>query len=90
MKNTKPKPIKLKPIIKGHIKTFLSQFRPGDQLRSDRIVRYCRANMGKQMYPDTVLRYAREMRQDGMINFTCTHKQARIYLILKLGEPHSL
>ena len=89
MKNTKPRPIKQKPIIKGHIKTFLSMFRPGDQLRSEDIVKYCKRNMGKQLYPDTILRYCRELRQDGLINFTCTNKQDRIYMILENGAAHS-
>jgi len=89
MKNRKPPPVKLKPIIKGHIRTFLDMFKPGDQLRSEDIVSYCRRMTGKKMYPDTPLRYLREMRQGGEVNYSCTHKHDRIFKILAPGEPHS-
>jgi hypothetical protein len=89
MKNRKPPPVKLKPIIKANIKLFLGMFRPGDMLRSEDIVSYCRRMTGKKMYPDTVLRYCRELRQDGVINYSCTSKMDRVFKILAPGEPHS-
>jgi len=87
--NNKPAPVKMKSIIKGHIATFLDMFRPGDQIRSEDIVKYCKRMMGKQLYPDTVIRYAREMRHSGLINYTCTNKRDRIFKIIELGEKHS-
>lgn len=86
----KPKSIKLKPIIKGHIATFFSMFNYGDQFRTEDVVKYCRRMTGKQMYPDSVIRYMREMRDDWDINYTCICKQDRIIKVLELGEPHSL
>lgn len=86
----KPKPTKQKPIIKAQIKQFLSQFRPGDNLRTDDVVKAVRRGTGRQFYPDTCLRYMRELRQDGEINFTCVFKQDRIIQIIAPGEPHSL
>lgn len=86
----KPKALPQKIKIKVAIETFLSMFHPGDQLRSEDIIKYCKKYIGKYIYGDTVLRYAREMREEGTINFTCVCKYQRIFKILKPGEAHSL
>jgi ribosomal protein L24E len=86
----KPKPLKQRKIIKQHIRAFLDQFRPGDQLRTEDVYKYVRRMTGKQHYPGTTIRYMREMRQDGEINYTCTIKKERIIKILRPEEPHSL
>lgn len=35
------------------------------------------------IYPDTILRYMRELKSDGKINYQCKDKKKREYLILK-------
>ena len=32
------------------------------------------------LYPDTVLRYMRELKSDGKINYICKNRKSRIYL----------
>ncbi len=86
----KPKPIKLKPIIKSHIITLFKMFNVGDQLRTDDVVKYCKRMIGKQFYPDSGIRYMRELRQDGVINYTSVSKSERIIKVIRIGEPHSL
>ena len=61
MKKLKPLPQKTR--IKGQIKELFDMLRPGDQLRTDDVVRYVKRNLGKQFYPDSGIRYMREMRQ---------------------------
>lgn len=82
------KPIKTQ--IRGHVKTLFDMLRPGDQLRTDDVVKYCRRMTGKQFYPDTAIRYMRQMRKREEINYTCISKHERIIKVLKIGEPHSL
>ncbi len=86
----KPKPIKLKPIIKKHIITFMDMFRIGDKLRTDDVVKYCRRHIGKQVYPDTVIRYMRELRENEVINYTSISKGERIIEKIAYDQPHSL
>ena len=86
----KPKPIPQKKQIKAAVMTFLGMFRPGDQLRSEDIIKYVHKYVGRYIYGDTILRYAREMREKGLINYSCTNKQQRIIKIIAPGEIHSL
>jgi hypothetical protein len=87
----KPKAIKQRPIIKAQIVIFFDQFRPGDVLRSEEICRYVKVHMSKKyLYEGTILRYLRELREDGIVNYTCTNKQLRYFKILRPEEPHSL
>lgn len=90
MKNKKPAPIKMKPIIVGHIITFFEMFNPGDMLRTDDAVKYCKRMMGKQFYPDSGIRYMRELREKGVINYTSISKSERIIKVIAPGESHSL
>jgi len=32
------------------------------------------------LYPDTVLRYMRELKQQGKINYVCENRKSRVYL----------
>ena len=86
----KPKPVKLKPQIKQHIKTLFAMLNPGDQLRTEDVYKYVKRMMGKQLYPDTAIRYMRELRQDGEINYTVLSKRDRRIEVLEMGEAHSL
>ena len=76
--------------IKIQIKNLFSMLYPGDQLKTDDVVKYVRRNVKKQFYPDTIIRYLREMRQDGELNYTVLNKQARQIEVLAMGKPHSL
>ena len=86
----KPKPVKQKPIIQTHIVAFFNMFHVGDMLRTEDVYKYVKRMLGHQMYPDTVLRYMRELRKDEVINYTIVSKSERIIKIIPLGEPHSL
>ena len=88
--NKKPEPVKQKPIIKQHIKTFFEMFNTGDQMRTDDVVKYVRRMTGRQFYPDTILRYARELREDHVINYTAVVKMDRIIRVINPGDSHSL
>ena len=84
------KPLPIKRQIKQHIKTLFGQLRPGDILRTDDVVKYCKRRIGKQFYPDSGIRYMRELRKSGEINYTSLSKRSRQIEVLELGEPHSL
>ena len=86
----KPKPIPQKRKIKVAVQTFIGMFKEGDQLRTEDCIKYCHKYVGRYIYGDTVLRYMRELREKDIINYTCTHKQARIIKIIPIGAPHSL
>jgi len=84
----KPKPDK--PVIKQHIQTFFGMFRVGEKFRSEDVVKYVKRTTGKQFFPDTILRYARELRKDGKINYSYLCKMRREIEVLDAGEPHSV
>jgi len=84
------KPLPIKHQIKQHIKTLFNMLKPGDQLSTTDVVRYCKRMTGKQMYPDSAIKYMRDMRQDEEINYTCSNKCKRSISVLEIGEPHSL
>ena len=69
--------------IKKAIQSFWIPFSPGDQFRSEEILKSVQHQLGIQyIYPDTVLRYARELREEGKINYECIHKRERIIKVL--------
>lgn len=86
----KPKPVNQKTKIKAAIATFIGMLRPGDQIRSEDVIKYVHKYIGRYIYGDTILRYMREMREDEKLNYTCVYKEDRIFRILEIGEPHSL
>ena len=84
------KPLPVKSQIKHYIQTLFDMLQPGDQLRTEDVYKFCKRMTGKQFYPDSAIRYLREMRQDEELNYTCVNKQERIIQVLAIGEPHSL
>jgi len=84
------KPLPIKSQIKQYIKTLFDMLQPGDQLRTEDVYKFCKRMTGKMFYPDSCIRYLREMRQDEELNYTCVNKQERIIQVLAMGEPHSL
>jgi len=80
---TKPKSLPLKPQIKQQIKAFFSTMRKGDTFKTEAVIKYCKRHLGiKAMYPDTALRYLRELRQDGEINYEIKCRQSRVVEVL--------
>lgn len=86
----KPQPIKLKSQIKQHIKTLFAMLNPGDQLRTEDVYKYVKRMIGKQLYADTAIRYMRELRQNGEINYTILSKRDRRIEVIEMGAAHSL
>ena len=67
-----------KPVIKHHIRTFFEMQHKGDRFRTEDIIKYCKRHMGiTAIYGDTILRYTRELRQDGVIDYIIDCKQSR-------------
>ena len=79
-----------KQIIMNHIIRYFEQFRPGDKLRTDDVVKRVRTYHTRLTYPDTVLRYCRELRQLGKIHYTCINKHDRTIKIINSWMEHSL
>jgi len=84
------KELPMKHKIKAALLTFLEPFRANDQLMTDDCIKYCKRYVTKYIREETILRYLRELRQDGKINYDCRVKEERIIKILPLGEPHSI
>ena len=73
------------------ILAFFEMFRPGDKVKSEDIVKFCKRRLQiKYIYSDTVLKYARNLRKEGRVNYTVTCKATRDIEILEPGEPHSI
>ena len=71
-----------KQIIMRHIVRFMDRFRPGDTLRTEDIIKHVHRYHRRYIYGDTILRYARELREQGLINYECTNKQNRAIRII--------
>ena len=84
----KPLPIKHK--IKAAIVTFLKMFKVGDVLMTDDVINYCHRHVTKYIRDESILRYLRELRQDGEINYNCKQKESRYIEIIEPGQAHSL
>jgi hypothetical protein len=79
----KPKSLPLKPVIKQHIKSFFSLYRKGDTFKTESIIKYCKGHMGiKAIYGDTILRYARELREEGAIDYVIKCRQSRVVEVI--------
>jgi hypothetical protein len=78
------KPHSKKRLIMAAIIRWWSVFKEGDTFRSEDIIKGVKREMGlKYIYPDTILRYCRLLRDQGKINYICTHKADRIIKVLK-------
>lgn len=79
----KPKSLPLKPQIKQHIKTFFNLCRKRDTFKSEAIIKYCKRHMGiTAIFGDTILRYTRELREDGEINYEIKCRQSRVVKVI--------
>jgi len=73
-----------KKLIIGSIVRFFAKFKDGDVMRTEDIIKFVKRDLGiTAIYGDTVLRYARQLRQEGRINYTCLCKSKRTIKIIK-------
>jgi hypothetical protein len=84
------KELPMKHKIKAAILNYLKPFRPGDVLKTDDVIFQCKRYVTRYIREESILRYLRELRQDGKINYTCPVKEDRNIRIIPLGAPHSI
>ena len=84
------KELPMKHKIKVAILNYLKPFRVGDKLQTDDVIFQCKRYVTKYIREETILRYLRELRQDGKINYNCPVKERRDIVIIPLGEKHSI
>ena len=66
-----------------HIKKYLGVFKRGEPFFGIVLAEYVREKIGKrEMYPDTVFRYMRELRCSGDINYKVENKRESKYVKL--------
>lgn len=51
--------------------------------RSEKLISLVEQNTSFMVYPDTILRYMRHLKQEGKINYQCTNRKERHYIKLK-------
>ena len=80
----KPRALPQKRQIKQHIKTMFAQYRNGETFKTEAIIKYCKRRMGiKVIFGDTILRYVRELRSEGVIDYEIKCRQSRIVRVIK-------
>jgi len=68
---------------KQQIKTWILkfwEFLPDRFFSEDLVKRIWWENQSKYLYPDTILRYMRELKSEGKINYRVQCRKSRIYL----------
>jgi hypothetical protein len=69
--------------IEVAIVQFMDMLQPGDQIRSEEIVKAVKRSLGiKYLYEDTPLRYLRNLRKQGRVNYRCLSKSKRIFEVI--------
>ena len=76
------KSLPIKPKVDAALLTFLSQFKPGDSLRTEDCIKYVKRHVTHYIYGDTVLRYMRQLKEDGKINYEIWDRKSRIMTII--------
>ena len=67
----------------SHIKNYLSVFEKNETFYGLILARYVREKIGrKDMFPDTVLRYMRDLRSKGELNYEVVNKKESEYIKL--------
>lgn len=51
--------------------------------RSEKLISLVERDISFMVYPDTILRYMRHLKQEGKINYQCTNRKERHYIKLK-------
>jgi len=67
----------------GYIQRYLGAIKKDEVFYGIVLADYVKERLGrKDMYPDTVLRYLRTLRQDGTVNFSVENKKESKYVKL--------
>lgn len=77
----KTKELTTKDIIKAKIVTFLKYKK---EFKGINLLKYIRLRVpeSREMFDDTIIRYFRELRQEGKVkNFVCYHPEKSLYRI---------
>ena len=73
----------LKPAIKLQVENFFMLFKPGDTFKTEDIIKFCKRRMGvTSIYGDTILRYTRELREEGAIDYEIKCRQSRVVTVI--------
>jgi hypothetical protein len=67
--------------IKRSIRDFFEGAKPGNEFFGLSLIKFVRLNNKFDVYPDTVLRYLREMKERKLINFDCVNRQKSLYVL---------
>ena len=80
------KPHSDKQKIKAAIRKYLNAIQPGTNFFGITLIRYCIERINrKDVFGDTVLRYLREMRNDGIIDYEPIGQKSKSeYKLLKI------
>ena len=80
------KPHSDKQKIKAAIRKYLNAIKPGTNFFGITLIRYCIERINrKDVFGDTVLRYLREMRSDGIIDYEPIGQKSKSeYKLLKI------
>ena len=66
-----------------YIRLYLGVFKKGDHFHGLQMARYVKEKMGKRdVFPDTVLRYLRQLRSSGEINYRVENRKESEYIKL--------
>ena len=78
----KPNPHSDKSMIKGHIQSFFDSSKKGWHFYGTGLLNYILSRIHRQIYMDTALRYMRELREEGKINYSVAVKSESKYVVL--------
>lgn len=68
--------------IKSMILVYMKQFRPGDRLLTDNVIKHIKSYYKRGIKEATIDRYRRELREEGKINHEIHDKKKREIVIL--------
>ena len=78
----KPKALPIKTRVNVAILAFMGPLKPGDKIRTEDVIKYCHKYVGRYIYGDTILRYMRELRDSGDIDYVIPCRRTREMVIL--------
>ena len=65
-------------LIKGYIERYFAQFKTGETLKSENIVKHVHTYYNRKIFDGTILRYTRLLRSEGKISYRCLNKRDRV------------
>lgn len=76
-------PLSQKQQIMKSIQRFYTYLEPGDSFRTEHLIEFVKRDLDiNYIYPDSVNRYARLLKEQGKIDFICTNRHDRIIQVL--------